>query len=248
VQRGHLQCVNAGPRRRLLNCQCRVRRRQDGDGSRQLVRHPRGLVSLEPLLKCILLAPGQDVRQGLPKRVHSIGKLLNSGADVDRMTPVVDHPASGTLHEGAHLHAQCCLHLRADPMIKCSDGLIEISGAVDRASGDLCPDHVGSSGPGLRRQSVEAGDARLVHELVDHNRGNDLPVQPVPSHLVGVALSHQAREVVDQPAFHIRVIGQVRGQDVVLENDFGVGEQRGKLRRGQALVGASPDLHCLGRR
>ena len=122
------------------------------------------------------------------------------------------------------------MHLRTDPVIKCRDGLVKISSAKDHASGDLRPDHIRRSGPRLTRQSVEARDPRFIHELIDLNCGDDLPVQPMLRHLVGIALLHRTREVGDQSVQQVRVIWQVRRQDLVLENDFRVGEQRRQFR------------------
>ena len=82
-------------------------------------------------------------------------------------------------------------------------------GAEDGPGGDLRPDHVGLGGAGLRGQPVEAGDAGLVDELVDHDGGDDLPVQPVLGHPIGVALAQPAREVADQPVGQVRIVGQI---------------------------------------
>ncbi len=76
---------------------------------------------------------------------------------------------------------------------------------------------------------MEAGNARLVHKLVHNDSCDDLPMQPVLGHPVGVALSHRTREVIDQAVHQVRVIRQIGGQNLILENDLAVREQRRQL-------------------
>ena len=115
----------------------------------------------------------------------------------------------------------------------------------DRPGRDLRPDHVTGAGAGLAGKSVEAGDPGLVDEVVHHDRGDDLAVQPVPRHLVGIALLQLAREVADQPVRQVGIIRQLRGEDLRLQRDLGPGHQGAQLRRGQALVGRPPGFHLL---
>ena len=164
---------------------------------------------------------------------HAVGEEVDRRLDVERRAAVVQQPPrrplgqlaalqqQQDLHRGVHLAVQR-LDLRPEP------GQVEDVPGHQPGRGD-----VRDRRAGLLVEPERERDPGPVHHVVDHRRGDDLPVQPVSAHPAGVALPQRRREVVGQHPAQVRVVGQAGRQHLLRRGDLGVREQHGELRHGQ---------------
>ena len=120
----------------------------------------------------------------------------------------------------------------------------------ERGHGEDLPGHqpgagdVGAGGPGLLVQPEPERGARLVHHVVDHDRGDDLAAQRVRGHVLLMTVPQRLGEVLDQRAVQVCVVGQPGADQLLGCVDLGAGEQHGELGAGQARAGG-PSLGDL---
>ena len=77
------------------------------------------------------------------------------------------------------------------------------------------------------------------HRVRDHGR-DDVALERMARHDVGVALLQQRREVARERLADVLVVDERAGDEVVGEHHFRVREQHRALRRGKALLGRAP--------
>ncbi len=95
---------------------------------------------------------------------------------------------------------------------------------------------LGHAAAGVFLHAHQEGGAHAVDGLVGHRGGDDLALQAVAVHRVGVLLLQRLREVAQQLLGQVRVLRDVRFQQLLEGDDLGVGQQHRQLRTGQALA------------
>ena len=110
------------------------------------------------------------------------------------------------------------------------------------------------TGNGVGAGNIDQPHARALSDFrrepaanpVDHgigdNRGNDFPAQTVFHDLVAEFVTQWRREVTHQVFFKLRIIGQVRSQQFVIQPDFRIRHQNGNFRSGQTDSSVLPIL------
>ena len=120
---------------------------------------------------------------------------LDGRRDVHRRAPVAKEPARAALDQAPALEQHRGLDVRADLVVERLDRL-PLRAHVEH----LARDGVGARDLGRRRagllvQAEGEGRAAAVEHVVDHLRRDDLAVQAVRVHRLGVALGQRRREV-----------------------------------------------------
>ena len=91
-------------------------------------------------------------------------------------------------------------------------------------------------GAGRLHQAVDERAADAVDHAVGDVRRDDLALERMARHVRRVAVAQRLREIARQRGRDPRIVGQRRGQELVVEPDLAVGEQHGALGRGQPLA------------
>ncbi len=110
--------------------------------------------------------------------------------------------------------------------------------AEDRAGHGLRPDDLLQRGAGLLAQPVQIRRTARVDRVVDQHGRGDLTAQRVTDEVLRELLAQRGREVRVQQGAQVRVVGQRGVQQLLGDRDLRVRHQDGRLRTGQAVVGA----------
>ncbi|EXI92917.1 MAG: hypothetical protein AW12_00216 [Candidatus Accumulibacter sp. BA-94] len=104
----------------------------------------------------------------------------------------------------------------------------DLTGCIPRA-GHLC-----RRGARFLAQLQDEGGSHPVHQPIDQLRGDDVPLQRMRRHQGTTRVAQVAREVAFQQVANIAAVGQIGGQNGLLEGDLGIGHENGDFGRGEA--------------
>ncbi len=93
---------------------------------------------------------------------------------------------------------------------------------------------IAGAAPTLFLHLAGEGDAGAIDEAVGDEGGDDLAAQPMLLDRRAIALDQRRREVAQEIADQLGVVGERRGQELGVERHLGVGQQDGELGPRQA--------------
>jgi hypothetical protein len=220
-----------------------VRRIERRDPGRQLLGHLLVHESVAAAVERLQLGAGHQRGQVGHQRLDRTGEEVHRALAVQRGPTVVDQPATGPLDQRAHLDPHPGLHVGVQPVVVATDLLAQRQRAEDLPGDEVRPGQLGGRGSGLAGQPRPVGHAGTVDQVVDHLGHDDLAAQRVPSDLVGEPLADLLGEVGDQVDVEVRVVGQVRGDQLVGQHDLGPRQQDAELGHGEGLAALEPPAY-----
>ena len=169
---------------------------------------------------------------------------LTSAPDRQRLRTVVQQPPSGPVDEPAQVQRHPIGHRNRHARVTGGPDLPpHLAHPEDRVGGHVAAHRVDRADADVLGDPEGVGDPTGVDEIVDQHRGDDLAAQLMSADLGGEVLAQLGREVVGQPGGEHLLVGQVGGQQFVLERQLDVRHQRRELGRRQPQT----RLRCAGR-
>ena len=149
-------------------------------------------------------------------------------------------PGDAVGQEILHLGVEAELVLARQGAVEPVDREVQLQQTISVASQRIGLGDGGGVGAGLVHQPRRQGRAAAIDDDVRERGRDDLATQPMALDGVREPLLQRLRKIALQFAVEIQIVGNVAREDLVVEPEFGVGEQHRPFGPRQALVAALP--------
>ena len=178
----------------------------------------------------------QRLGQHLAQRGHARLVTLDIGGDIQRAARAIEQPARHVPQQRPDLLDRIDLGILGHLAVERLDLRPQLAGIENFAGGGV---RLGDRRRALAGVLLHAHHERGAHAVdggVGHRGGDDLALQAMTLHVLGVLLVQWRGEIAHQLLGQVRILRHVRIQQLLEQADLVVGQQHRQLRTGQALV------------
>ena len=163
-------------------------------------------------------------------------ELRGRGGRVERLWQAAQGPLDGAHDEALRGDQHAKLRLGPELPVECLDVDPQVAQLPGVAHDGEGLGDGGGRGAGPLRDGVHEGRAAAIDQRVHDLKRCDLAAQAMSPEGGRMLLLQRRREVAQQFLLQARIVGQVGGQDLLVEVDLGVGQQHAQFRTRQRLA------------